>query len=84
MRKKRGFSAADIEVAFADAEQGTRHCNLHNRELDDLGAAKLANLLNGSLIESIDLAENNIGDAGLIALAESLPYARRLAKLNLA
>ena len=85
MGKRRGFSHGQIQEAVENAERSpARHCNLHNRELDDAAAAKLAELLAGSKLESVDLAENNIGDAGLLALAESLPRARRLATLNLA
>lgn len=84
MGKKRGLSPAQIAEAFAEAERSSRHCNLHYRELDDRNAEQLAGLLAGSKVESLDLSENNIGDAGVIALAGALPHARRLTALNLA
>ena len=59
MRKKRGFSAPDLEAAVTTAAKGNRHCDLHNRELDDRGAMRVAELLRGSKLESVDLADNN-------------------------
>ena len=74
--------SVDLQTLLRRAASSTR-LDVSSRQVDDQGAALLANYLRSSRIKHLDASLNHIGDAGAMALAAALDGNRYITALDL-